>query len=55
MWAIWANQFLTKALKSCQKSNKSPYLVTLDATYLLLDWCTLEQKSLELSCVGKDG
>ena len=30
MWKIWANYFLSKALKSCPKSNKSPNLVTLD-------------------------
>ena len=32
MWEIWANQLLPKALKSCQKSNKSPNLVTLPLT-----------------------
>ena len=31
MWEIWANYLLPKALKSCQKSNKSPNLVTLVA------------------------
>ena len=29
MCEIWANVLLTKALKSCPKSNKSPNLVTL--------------------------
>ena len=29
MWKIWANLLLPKALKTCQKSNKSPNLVTL--------------------------
>ena len=29
MWAIWTNQLLPKALKSCPKSNKAPNLVTL--------------------------
>ena len=28
-WEIWAKSFLPKALKTCQKSNKSPNLVTL--------------------------
>ena len=29
MWEIWANELLPKALKSWQKSNKLPNLVTL--------------------------
>ena len=29
MWTNWANSLLLKALKSCLKSNKLPYLVTL--------------------------
>ena len=33
MWDIWSNLLLPKALKSCQKSNKSPNLVTLDKTH----------------------
>ena len=31
MWEIWANELLPKALKTCQKSKKSPNLVTLPA------------------------
>ena len=34
MWEIWENKLLLKPLKNCQKSNKSPHLVTL-ATNLL--------------------
>ena len=30
MWEIWANSMLSKALKSCPKSNKLPNLVTLN-------------------------
>ena len=41
MWEIWANKLLPKALKSCQKSNKSPSLVTV------LAWLT--SKSLKIS------
>ena len=33
MWAIWANELLPKALKSCPTSNKSPNLVTLTKTH----------------------
>ena len=33
MWEIWANRLLSKALKSCPKSNKSPNLVTLVVTF----------------------
>ena len=29
MWAIWAKQLLSEALKSCPECNKSPNLVTL--------------------------
>ena len=29
MWVIWTNKLLSKASKSCPKSNKSPNLVTL--------------------------
>ena len=34
MWEIWANKLLPKALKSCQKSNKLPDLVTLIGPYM---------------------
>ena len=31
MWEIWANKFLSKAFKSCQKCKKSLTLVTLQS------------------------
>ena len=32
MWDIWPHKLLSKALKSCPKSNKLPNLVTLGPT-----------------------
>ena len=34
MQEMWANKLLPNALGSCQKSNKSPNLVTLQTRYL---------------------
>ena len=43
MWVIWSKELLPQALKSCQKCNKSPNLVTLHTAAIHSSCCAISR------------